>query len=101
MELGWLSPNGDFYPCDLYDHIMIAEKLVEFYKYPETYSGDIVLMNHGWVHITSAYGYSELHIYWDKHLTDYQKNFLKKYFEQDEFPISRISKVEWEGENNL
>ena len=29
MLCGWLSPNGEFYPCSSYGHVSLAEKLVE------------------------------------------------------------------------
>lgn len=101
MELGWLDINGIFYPCDLYDHIFVASQLVRDYNYnfDPGDSEDEVLMRHGWVHITRSVFDYELRIYWDKHLTNAQKNFLKEYFEQDDFPISKICKYEWEEEN--
>lgn len=34
MLCGWLSPDGDFYPCGPYEHIHLAEKLTEVH-YPE------------------------------------------------------------------
>lgn len=100
MELGWLSPSGDFFPCEMYDHIHVADKIVRQYGYQAlTSSNDDILMKNGWVHITRSMFDHELRIYWDKYLTEYQKNFLKEYFEQDIFPVSEICKYAWECEN--
>ena len=35
MLCGWLSPNGDFYPCGPYEHVHLADKLTSSH-YPNT-----------------------------------------------------------------
>ena len=99
-ETGWLGPDGTFVQCNTMEHIAVARNLVEKFGYQDfDISCDEVLMNHGWVHITISmlFGH-EFHIYWAKHLTEVQKQFLRPYFEQDYMPISRTTRYDWEYE---
>ena len=107
-KLGWLSPLGEFIPCGAYEHISVAEDIcnrlnlspIDFDIANSSLRSayDDILMNYGWVHI----GISELdHDYrigWNKHLTDYQKNFLKKYFESDIIRVNSIARIRWDRE---
>ena len=29
LQTGWLSPNGDFYPCGVYEHISLAREILK------------------------------------------------------------------------
>lgn len=101
-ETGWLAPDGTFFQCDVMDHIAVADELVEKFGYHDiNCRNDDILMNHGWVHISISFFCHEFRIYWDKHLTELQKSFLKPYFEQDYMPIPAITKDEWEDENKF
>lgn len=31
MKTGWLSPTGEWFPCEVYDHIAVAKKLLDDY----------------------------------------------------------------------
>ena len=99
LALGWLSPTGDFYECEEYDHIWKAKELIEAYGYDYDKNNnwaDDVIMSHGWVHITMSRLSNELMIFWDKPLTSAQKDFLLPYF--DEPNVSGMSKIDWEEE---
>lgn len=101
-DTGWLAPDGTFIKCDVYDHIYVADKIVEDYGYQLSgfFPSDEILMHKGWVHITiSMFMGHKFNIHWEKPLTDYQKNFLKPYFEQDYMPIGKITLMAWEEEN--
>lgn len=102
-RVGWLGPDGIFFECHNGDHVAVADYIVERYGYPHSLPNavdvDDVLLNKGWVHITvSSFFSHEWHIYWNKPLTEYQKNFLKPYFEDGEIPVSEAAKACWEME---
>lgn len=61
--------------------------------------GHDVLLKHGWVHVTvSLLGNREWCIWWENRLTDYQKNYLRPYFEESEIQPSFGSLCKWESE---
>ena len=101
MRNGWLAPNGDFYACATFEHIAIAAEIVDKLDIhiDFKYHPDDILMGSGWVKITrSLLGKKEQNIFWDKFLTEYQKNFLKAYFEGNDEPVSPIAIMRWERE---
>jgi hypothetical protein len=101
MQTGWLAPNGDFYPCAVFDHIGIAEDIISKLNVTmnDRYHPDDVLLSAGWVQITrSLLGIKEQNIFWEKFLTEYQKQFLLPYFEENDEPLSSTSKMKWEFE---
>lgn len=49
IRCGWLSSSGEFIECEPYEHIAIAEKLVDG-KVPYMVADDY-LLDHGWVKI--------------------------------------------------
>lgn len=101
MQTGWLSPNGEFYPCATFDHIEVAEDIISKVGIQANgvYHPDDVLMSAGWVHITrSSLGMKEQNVFWDKFLTEHQKRFLKPYFEENDEPVSDVAKARWEYE---
>lgn len=96
MQTGWLTPVGEFCPCETFEHIAIAEEIVgdRYIAAP-----DDVLMNSGWVKITrSLLGMKEQNIFWEKHLTQPQIEFLRPYFETNDEPVSPVALMCWERE---
>jgi len=94
LPTGWLSPTGDFYECAVYEHIAMARELIH-----TEHRADEILVNGGWVSITiSQLGNKEYYIWWKNFLQDEQKNFLKKYFENESVPVSYMSKMRWNDE---
>ena len=96
MQTGWLDPAGRFYPCETFEHIAVAEEIVgdRFVAAP-----DDMLMNSGWVKITrSLLGKKEQNIFWEKHLTIPQIDFLRTYFENNDENVSPIAVMRWEYE---
>lgn len=108
MDLGWLSPTGEFIKCNLMDHLFVAKEIADKLKYPVYDSNkdrmihdDDRLYNHGWAHITrSLLGAHEYIINWTQHLTSEQKRYLRPIFEDDNISIDKISRFEWEEEEN-
>ena len=43
MLCGWLSPDGEFYPCGPYEHIHLAEELADAY-YPNIRKNETTLI---------------------------------------------------------
>ncbi len=98
LETGWLSPNGDFYPCGVYEHLSCARKILN-----DEYANraDEKLQDSGFAEITiSQLGVKEWRVYWKNFLTEQQKNFLKPYFENEVFPMDDMVKMRWEREND-
>ena len=103
LSCGWLSPSGTFVECKYFEHDAVANELVEKYGYKHgtiRNSGDM-LIHFGWVRISiSLLMHKEWHIEWERALTEYQKNFIKDYFE-NEFPVSFGTRCKWEREEYL
>lgn len=98
LKTGWLSPNGDFYPCNVYEHISCARKIL---KDENASRADERLQDGGFAEITiSQMGVKSWRVYWKHFLTEPQKNFLKPYFEDDVFPMDDFVKMRWEKEND-
>lgn len=95
LKTGWLSPNGDFYPCRVCEHIWCARKIL---KDEDNNRADFDLLHRGFAEITlSQLGKKEWIIHWDNYLTDIQKNFLKPYFD-DIIPSNIVVKQRFEEE---
>lgn len=97
MKTGWLSPTGEWHPCNVYDHISVARKLSR-----EDRRADDVLIDRGWVKISiSQLGRKEWRIYWNRRigLSPEQKQFLEPYFAPDsDFPVDEITRDLYEEE---
>lgn len=83
MLCGWLSPNGEFFSCNQYGHISLADKLVRKYYiklYSARYSTDEFLLNANWIKLyTDGIGHNNNYSYTRIHkriLTDDQFNWL-------------------------
>lgn len=103
MQTGWLAPNGDFYPCEVFDHVGVAGDIIEKLNIQRgmRYHSDDILLSSGWAKITrSLLIVKEQNIVWDKFLTEYQKQFLRPYFEENDEPVSFTSKARWERETD-
>ena len=49
QQTGWLSPMGDMYPCNHYDHVAEAEKICDILNIStETTHHDDELLKRGW-----------------------------------------------------
>lgn len=86
MQTGWLSPTGEWHPCETYEHTTYASRILE--------SSEGCLEKAGWVKITrSAMGIREQKIYWDlRHsLTPEQIRFLRPYFEENDIPVCELA----------
>ncbi|MBQ7296439.1 MAG: hypothetical protein IJW86_09655 [Clostridia bacterium] len=98
LSTGWLSPNGDFYPCGVYEHIGTARKIL---KDETANRADEKLHDCGFVSITiSQLGVKQWRIRWKNFLTEQQKNFLKPYFEDSSLSVDGFSNVRWSKEND-
>lgn len=103
MQTGWLAPNGDFYKCEVFDHVELAAEIVDKLNIQRggRYHYDDILLSYGWVKITrSLLIRKEQNIIWDKFLTEYQKQFLRPYFEENDELIAFSSKARWDRETD-
>ena len=93
MQTGWLSPTGEWHPCETYEHTNYASRILN--------SSESRLENTGWVKITrSAMGIREQKIYWDlRHtLTPEQAHFLRPYFEENDIPVCKLAEYRFRKE---
>ena len=103
MPLGWLSPDGDLWRCKYYEHTATAQEICK--KLNIAYSDytflaeDEALYAHGWCKLAiSSLGNKQYWVHWERPLTEYQRYFLKDYFENVEtlkFPMDSTSLCRW------
>ena len=100
MPTGWLAPSGLLYECEIYEHYYLASKIIHDFNYSfnSTESDEDLLLECGWARITRSLMSGEYVIYWDNFLTDYQKNCLKPYFEDNTIKISKTCRLDFEEE---
>lgn len=84
-KMGWLSPTGEFYQCEMYEHNSMARELYKAYGgNGYEYNADDKLREKGWISITILtfidHGYC---IGFSLHLspTAEQLRFLRPYYE--------------------
>ena len=51
-SIGWLSPDGEFEPCEYWEHDSFADQLCLKLHYNSGGHGSACLMKHGWIKIT-------------------------------------------------
>jgi len=102
INLGWLSPTGEFVKCSSYDHTETAREIlssIQNISEKDMKCADDVLTDSGWVYIgVSSLGRKEYRIYWNRHLTSEQILFLKPYFEDTTIPVNNVAKYRFEIE---
>ena len=108
MPTGWLSPNGELWKCSYYEHSATAEEICEKLNisYERRWQGeDEALYSLGWCKLAiSSLGKKEYWVHWERPLTDYQRYFLKKYFENSsdlKFSMDRTSLFKYFHEDNF
>jgi len=105
LKTGWLSPDGELYECSSYDHVSTAHEIIDRFNIAcglddklRTIPDDDILLQHGWVYIgISCFLCHEWRIGWTKFLTEYQKEFLRPYFE-DEIKVNSLAVDRWNTE---
>lgn len=79
---GWLSPDGTFYACSYYDHLIYADKLVgrmgykKVNRFPYELNGEYTLEQNGWAKISLG----RVVVHKDMKLTKKQLDFLFDYY---------------------
>ena len=98
MPTGWLSPDGDLWKCDYYEHDATAEEICEKLNISHNtgfFDRDRTLYSLKWCKLAiSILGTKQYWVHWERPLTDYQRNFLKEYFENEKelkFPMDVTS----------
>lgn len=100
MPLGWLSPSGELWECEYYEHNATAEEICE--KLNISYNSyiyrwkDDALYALGWCKLAiDSLGNKKYYwVRWERPLTAYQRYFLKEYFENENelnFPMDVTS----------
>ena len=96
VPTGWLSPEGQLYECDYFEHLSLAREIAEKIgaSYEELYLADKYLLNNGWVHlsITMFLGHGWLVTFPEiGTISQEQRQFLKPYVEDNMDFISDIN----------
>lgn len=96
LKTGWLSPTGEFIPCETYNHISIARNIFK----KDIARPDEQLHNLGWVSISIAtfleHGFI---INFSTSLTPEQIKFLKPYYYGEyNLELTYGSKLKYEEE---
>lgn len=90
-RLGWVSPNGEWYPCGYCCHSDLESRLAEI-NYGSGYTR---LENHGWV---SVKGGAMLGVREEKHsISEDTKNTLRKVVEEFELAESLDPNINWDA----
>lgn len=105
LKCGWLAPDGSFFPVGYAEHLAVARDILAQMNLQAADTKnmpDEVLLNRGWASITILslldHGWE---IAWRNHLSDYQKNFLKPYFENGLLPATKNTQQRWNLENKI
>ena len=103
LKTGWMSPGGDFYPCEYMEHIPAAYEIWdEMYKnlFPDiTYLLEQKLIEFGWCEI-QVINFMEHGFLFNfaRHLTPEQKQVIKPVFEDNKHRLIKSSLSDLEGE---
>ena len=89
MPTGWLSPSGELFECEYYEHNATAEEICQklniSYNHYSYRGKDDALLSLGWCKLAiSSLGDKKYWVHWERPLTAYQRYFLKDYFENEE-----------------
>ena len=96
LKTGWVAPDGTYTHNYMWGHFNSACKILGY----ETPHADTLLLDAGYVRISNTVADSRMYaITWKNWLTDYQKNFLKDYFEDSTILIDKTSRKRWNEEN--
>lgn len=110
LQQGWLSPTGEFFKCNSYDHYETARELANNLNLPSIdeklsriIPEDDRLLNAGWVYIgIASFMCHEWRFGWNRKLTPEQIRFLCPYFEnENELPVNEFCKMRWNEEKDL
>lgn len=79
---GWVAPDGTFYACNYYDHLIYADKLVKkmgyqrVNRFPYELNGEYTLEKNGWIKISLG----RVVVYKNMSITKKQLDFLFDYY---------------------
>lgn len=109
MPTGWLSPDGEIFKCNYYEHNATAEEIckrlnIEYNKF--SYFGkDDALFALGWCKLAiSSLDDKQYLVVWERPLTPYQRYFLNEYFDNEKellFPMNITSLAKYYYENEF
>lgn len=81
--LGFLSPDAKLYTCEFYEHMKLADKLLEEVYKESSNTPTEKLCKHGWVVIQSGFvGFAGDDLYITPKLTYEQRQWLEEHREE-------------------
>ena len=93
LHEGFLSPSGDFYPCEFQEHMKTADAILEeMHPGHYTISPQEDLKKQGWAIIHRNMPYRKYLIFFERHLTSEQVRVLKPIVEAAPDEISMYCK---------
>lgn len=102
LDTGWLAPNGDWYPCEYTEHLILADELWKSMGQPWTPDVEQKLLEMGWleIHRIMFLEYRFL-FHWDYvhgHLTPEQVRIIKPVVEDNWSMILKSNRFELKEE---
>ena len=104
QDTGWLSPEGEFFPCKHYEHISKAEDLCKLLGISEDVIYDDELLKRGWAKLgISLLGNKQFYIRWERKLTNQQRYELKDLVENPnpKLPVDSLTLSLWKYEDDI
>lgn len=103
LKTGWMSPDGDFYPCEYMEHISAAYEIWDkMYKdlFPDiTCLLDQKLIEFGWCEIQVITFMEHGFLFnFARHLTPEQKRVIKPVFEENKHFLIKSTLLDLEEE---
>lgn len=103
LKTGWMSPDGDFYPCEYMEHIPLAYEIWdEMYAnlFPDiTYNFEQKLIEFGWCEIQVITFMEHGFLFnFARHLTPEQKRVIMPVFEDNKHRLIKSSLSDLEEE---
>ena len=103
LKIGWMAPNGDFYPCEYMGHIPLAYEIWdEIYakSFPnDTYGFEQKLVKLGWCEVQVVTFMEHGFLFnFEGHLTPEQKHIIKPVFENNKHRLIKSSLLDLEEE---
>lgn len=103
LKTGWMSPDGDFYPCEYMEHISVAYEIWDkMYKdlFPDiTCLLDQKLIEFGWCEIQVITFMEHGFLFnFARHLTPEQKRVIKPVFEENKHFLIKSTLLDLEEE---
>lgn len=102
LDTGWLAPNGDFYPCEYTEHLMLGDQLWKSIGQPWVPDVEQKLLKMGWLEVQLMRFDRPYYLFhWDYkhgHLTPEQVRVIKPVIENNWNMVLKSNRWELQDE---